>query len=283
MSDLMVHEFRDRAERGLDVPDVAEIQRRGRALRRQRAATAVGSLALVLAAAGGVTGLATGGGDQDSMPASPPEPSPSGTWDSEVRLSYDGGEEVLEPGTSQARYGNAMVRFTVPSQQWEWWDVGMGLRRSDADPNFYHAGVFFLPQATVRLAPCDASRSEALGTDSSRLTDNVAPLLGMAGSSVRQEPRVVTAFGTTAVHLQLETTAGCEQYGRDPSQLRGVLNGNISDPGWSGRNTLDLWHVVVPGETPRSLLVASWDLDRSAEGEAEVRALLDSLEIEPVD
>lgn len=283
MSDLLIHEFRDRAERGLDVPDVAEIQRRGRALRRRRAATAVGSLALVLAAAGGVTGLTAGGGDQDAMPASPPEPSRSGSWESGVHLSYDGGEEVLEPGTSQARYGGALVRFTVPSQQWEWWEIGVGLRKSDAELNGYHAAVFFLPDATARLAPCTASRSQTLGTDPDRLTANVAPLLDMAGSSVLREPRVVTAFGTTAVHLQLETTAGCKQYGGDPAQLRGVLNGNISDPGWSGRHTLDLWHVVVPGDAPHSLLVASWDLDPSAEGEAEVRSLLDSMEIEVVD
>ena len=56
MSDLMIHEFRERAERGLDVPDVAEIQRRGRALRRRRAAAVVGGLALVLLT-GGVAGL----------------------------------------------------------------------------------------------------------------------------------------------------------------------------------------------------------------------------------
>lgn len=217
------------------------------------------------------------------MPAGPADPAPRVTWESGVNTTWRGGEEVLQPGPSEARYGRAIVRFTVPDQGWEWWDIGVGMRMSDARPNEYHAAIFFLPDATVRLAPCAASRSQALGTDSDRLIDNVAPLVGMAKSSVLREPRVVTAFGTTAVHLQLETVVGCAQYGGDPAQLRGMLNGVASGPGWGGRNVLDLWHVVVPGEKPQSMLVASWNFDRSDEPNPEVTALLDSIEIEPVD
>lgn len=285
MSDLLIHEFRDRAERGLDVPDVAEIQRRGRSLRRRRAATAVGSLALVLAAAGGVSTLATDGGDNGSMPATPPDPSRSPAWDSGIRTTYDRGEEVLQPGESQVRYGPAMVRFTAPSKNWEWWDVGFGLRRTATSQDDYAAAVFFMPQPTVRLAPCDASRSTPLGTDPDRLVDNVSPLLEMAHSRVLQQPREVTAFGTRAVYLRLETTAGCEQYGGDPSQLRGLFNGGNVEPGFGGRHELELWHVVVPGETPQSLLVAAfpWDQGGGERHQPEIAAMIDSIEIEPVD
>ena len=36
MSDLKITQFRERAERGLDIPDLAVIARRGRALRRNK-------------------------------------------------------------------------------------------------------------------------------------------------------------------------------------------------------------------------------------------------------
>ena len=281
MSDLMIHEFRERAERGLDVPDVEEIQRRGRGLRRRRAALAVGGLALVLLA-GGVAGLTSDRTD-DTMPAGPADPTPRVTWESGVNTTWRTGEEVLEPGPSEVRYGGAMVRFTAPDQGWEWWDIGVGMRMSEARPNEYHAAVFFLPNPTARLAPCAASRSQALGTDPDRLIDNVAPLVGMAKSSVLREPRVVDAFGTTAVHLQLETVIGCAEYGGDPAQLRGTLNGVANDPGWGGHNVLDLWHVVVPGDDPQSILVASWNFDRGDEPHPEVTAFLESIEIEPAE
>ncbi len=279
MSDLKIHEFRERAERGLAIPDFAEIERQGRALRRRRVAGVVSGLALVLVAGGGIAAMTTERTD-GMPPVTPDAPTPAAPpWDDGVRTTIDRGEVMLAPGTSSVVYGGVEVGFRAPSEDWEWWDVGMGLRRAGDDANRYAETVFFLPRATARLQPCAAGRSQPLGTDTDRLVANVAPLLDLAHSTVTQEPRVVTAFGGTAVHLQLEATAGCSEYGTNPAQLRGVINGSQFDSGWPGRRLLDLWHVVVPGPEPQSLLVASWDLGGTSRNDAELQALLDSIEI----
>lgn len=280
MSDLKITEFRERAESGLDIPDLADIERKGRALRRRRFATAAGGLALVLVAGVGVARIATDVDDAAIDPATPPSPTPSSSWDKGVRTSVDRGEEVLLAGPSEVVYDGVRVRFDVPGENWEWWDAGLGLRRAANDPNQYAAAVFFLPDARARLQPCSADRVQALGANPDELIANVAPLLDLAHSTVLQAPRVITAFGGAAVHVRLQTNGGCPEGGDGTAQLRGVVNGSATDVGWPGQHVLDVWHVVVPGPEPASMLVASWDLDNTSGNHDQQRALLDSLRID---
>jgi hypothetical protein len=155
----------------------------------------------------------------------------------------------------------------------------MGLRRSAHAPQSYGGAVFFLRNALARLAPCPSDRVRTLGVDPDRPVANVAPLLDLAHATVLQRPRVVRAFGGTAVHLRLETDGECVPTTFIPVQLRGVANGFEHDPGWTGKHRLDLWHVVVPGKEPSSMLVASWDLGGSTQQRAQQRALLESVRI----
>ena len=78
----------------------------------------------------------------------------------------------------------------------------------------------------------------------------------------------------------------CPDGGDAPAQLRGVVtganflgNGSDADPGWEGQHVLDVWHVVVPGPEPGSMLVASWDLNGTRKHHHQKQALLDSLRI----
>lgn len=280
MSDLKINEFRERAERGLGIPDLAVIERQGRALRRRRVAAAAGGLAVVLVAGLGITGTATNGPDTAPAPVAPSSPTPTTTSRDEVRNTLSHGESVLLPGPATVTYDGVTVRFDVPGDDWEWWDVGMGLRRTGDDPDDYGAAVFFLRDASARLGPCSDDRAQALGADPDQPIANVAPLLDLAHATVLQEPRVVTAFGGTAVHLQLQTKGSCPEDGDLPAQLRGMLDGEAAEPGWGGSHRLDVWHVVVPGPEPAPMLVASWDLDGTSQHHAQRQALLDSLRIE---
>jgi hypothetical protein len=280
MSDLKLTEFRERAESGVDIPDLAVIERKGRALRRRRLATAAGGVALVLVAGFGVARIATDVGDAALDPATPPSPTPSTSWDEGVRTSVDRGEDVLLPGPSEVVYDGVAVRFDVPGENWEWWDAGLGLRRTADAPDEYAAAVFFLRDASARLKPCSADRVQALGANPDELIANVTPLIDLAHTTVLQGPRVITAFGGTAVHVRLQTNGACPEGGDRPPQLRGVVNGSATDIGWPGRHVLDVWHVVVPGPEPASMLVASWDLDGTTENHDQQRALLDSLRID---
>jgi hypothetical protein len=280
MSDLKIHEFRERAERGVDVPDFADIGRRGQALRHRRLASAAGALAIVLLAGAGVARVATDSTDAAPGPAKPPSPAPSSTWDTGVRTTARLGEDVLSRGPSEVSYGPATVRFDARSVNWEWWGAGVGLRRTAHSADQYAATIFFLQDPRVRLRPCTRPRVKALGSDPDRLVANVAPLLDVAHTTVLQGPRVVEAFGGTAVHLRLQTDDACSESGEGPSQLGGVDNGSAVNPAWPGRHVLDLWHVVATGASPASMLVASWDLNGTSKHHAQQAALLDSMRID---
>jgi hypothetical protein len=280
MSDLKIHEFRERAERGLDVPDFADIGRRGQALRHRRLAASVGALAVVLVAGAGIARIATDDTDAAPGPAKPPSPTPSSTWDEGVRTAAKLGEDVLRRGPAEVSYGPGTVRFDAPGPNWEWWDDGMGLRRTTEDASHYGAAIFFLQDPRVRLQQCTRPRVKALGSDPDRLVANVAPLLDVAHTTVLQGPRVVDAFGGTAVHLRLQTDGACPESGDRPLQLGGVNNGSVVNPAWPGRRVLDVWHVVARGASPASILVASWDLNGTSKHHAQQAALLDSVRID---
>lgn len=285
MSDQRILEFRERAERGLELPDLATLDRRGHALRRHRVAAGVGALALAVLAGAGVAAGTGGHDDASDAPAGAPSPSATSPTpgsligEEGLRLRSSMGEDVLLPGPSSIRYDRLRIAFDVPGEGWEWWGVGMGLRRAPGVADEYAASVFFLLGADARLKPCDAHRTEPLGTDPERLVDNVAPLLRLARSTVLEQPRVVQAFGTSAVHLRLETQGTCAEEAGFPSQLRGWFDQTSTTPGWDGTHILDLWHVLLPTPRPRSVLVASWDLGGTPAQHRDRQNLLTSMEI----
>ena len=282
MSDLKISEFRERAEGGIALPDLAALERRGRARRQRRMVAAVGGLALTLAAGFGVVRVLSAEEAVTPTPVTPPTPTPTLTIDDNgIRTTPSLGEDVLVAGRQSVTYGGVTVEFHVPGENWEWFGPpGLALRESADAPDEYEAAVFFLPEPSARLEPCRADRVRTLGTDSANPLANVAPLLDLAGTTVLQQPRVVSAFGQQVVHLRLRADGGCTDSGPEPSQLQGMFPGEPVGPGWSGTRVLDLWHVVNPGEQPTSMLVASWDLGDDRGRAPGYQALIDSLRIQ---
>jgi hypothetical protein len=288
MSDIKLAEFRERAERGLGLPDLEDLERRGRSLRRRRAAAGAGGLALALAAIAGIAHVATGGPDTAPAPGpatQPPSPA-SGLslvpGDPEDLLALGPAWVNLDADEAGAGESPVKVVFDVADAGWEWSTYGMGLRRSAEARDDYAASVFFLPHPTARLGSCGAERVEALGNDPGNLLANVAPLLDLARSSVLEQPQVVTAFGHTAVHLRLRTDSPCPGGGADlTDQLAGQSSGGTVKPGWEVPQTLDVWHIVLPGEASASILVASWEHVGATDAQlVDRQEMLDSVELE---
>jgi hypothetical protein len=196
-----------------------------------------------------------------------------------VRTTIEDGESVLVRGPHHISYEGIRVSFDAPGPRWEWWDPGMGLRRSAAEPDDYGAVIFFLVRPSARIAPCSAAKQKALGDDPDALLTNVSPLLDLAHARVVQQPRVVTAFGGEAVHLRLMTDGLCPSQAGLPVQVRGDTPEEPIDPGWGGQRALDLWHVVLPGTPAGSMLVASWDLNGTDAHLAQRDSLVDSLRV----
>lgn len=71
MSELKMREFRDRAELGVALPDLADLEQRGLALRRRRIASGVGALALAVVAGLGIAGSVSERPDASPTPANP--------------------------------------------------------------------------------------------------------------------------------------------------------------------------------------------------------------------
>jgi hypothetical protein len=48
---------------------------------------------------------------------------------------------ALLPGLSTATYDGVAVHFDVPGEDWEWWQSGMGLRRTSDNPDDHGAAL----------------------------------------------------------------------------------------------------------------------------------------------
>ena len=71
MNELQLREFRTRAEELVDLPDLAELEGRGRRLHRRRVTLGAGLAAAVLAVTGGL--VVTQRDDGDPAPIEPPD------------------------------------------------------------------------------------------------------------------------------------------------------------------------------------------------------------------
>lgn len=276
MSELKIREFRARATLGVHLPDLAVLERRGRALRRRRAVAALGGAAVVLAAGAGLVTLSANA----PAPTVPEGPAAllSGAPSPGVLTTQVAGDPMVLPGHAELALGDFTYSFEVTGRRWELWDVGVVLR-TGAEPDRHSAALVFVPDPSVRLDPCRTGRWTTLGSDPDDRVGNVAPLLHLAHSRVQERPRVVSAFGETAVHLRVQAAGPCAYYGEAPAQLRGRRGVSFFDRSFEGWHTLDLWHLLVEPDKP-GLLVAVWDLDRDGTHPGPVRSLLESLRVE---
>ena len=292
MHEELIREFVERAEAGVRLPALKELQDRGRRRHRNRLAS-VAVAAVFVAAATGVGILAsTGGGEGRTDPA--PAETPAVHLDVLVpNKQVAAGREYTNPvfGQDYAHTvpdGKQIVgRFTVVGQDWYWFKDSIGKLAPGAQPDAEAAQ----PYAEVRISladrvPVDQCRAgttqwqDAAGTplEFSRQVAAI-PLV-----RVLDEPATAELSGYPAAHMRLEVTRLCPRYGDAflwsvfPMSSSGVPG--VAAVYWPGQ-VVDQWVVDVDG----SLVVVSTnhspELPDSLVEEAQATA--DSVELLLVD
>ena len=121
MSEQLLKDFAEAAERRVAVPELADLTSRGRDLHRARIAGAVGALALVLVAVGGVVS-AVSRDDRIERPAEDPRPGVARELDARpVEVDPDllpGQRYEVRPWSVDGR--PVRVEFKVPGTGWVW-------------------------------------------------------------------------------------------------------------------------------------------------------------------
>jgi hypothetical protein len=291
MHEELIREFVERAEAGVRLPPLKELQDRGRRRHRNRLAS-IAAVAVFAAAATGVGILAsTGGGEDRSEP--PPAETPAVDLDVLVpNKQVAAGREYTNPvfGQDYAHTvpdGRQIVaRFTVVGQDWYGFKDSIGKLAPGAEPDAEAAQ----PYAEVRISLADrvpvdqcagtARWADAAGTplEFSRQVAAI-PLV-----RVLDEPATTELSGYPAAHMRLEVTRLCARHGDAflwsvfPMSSSGVPG--VAAVYWPGQ-IVDQWVVDVDG----SLVVVSTnhspELPDSLVEEAQATA--DSVELLVVD
>lgn len=245
MSDLKLRGFAVRAEERMPLPDFAELEDRGRSLRRRRLAAATGvAVACVLAVAGVV--VLRDDSPRAVEPVRPPDEAPVGAlkYPGAVMETLDSGTYELIP-SSESYFPRATI--TLP----DGWNAWQGPNRFDVqdagDTNeealgeiTWYVGILVLRVDGVSSGLCrDPGSSDEQGSTPESLTRAVRAIPGFRVTETTEPPE---KFGYPATHLRLvpdSLPARCEA-----NLFRTDVNGVV---GGSTDNALDIWVVDVEG------------------------------------
>jgi hypothetical protein len=245
MSDLKLRGFAVRAEERMPLPDFAELEDRGRSLRRRRLASATGvAVACVLAVAGVV--VLRDDSPSAVEPARPPD-------DARVQaMEYPGPVmEDLDPG----RYALVLsadpdfprARISLPSG-WNAWEgpnrfdgqASPGSNEDGLGESEWYVGILVVKVTAVKTRPCgdDSSSVAAVGSTTESL---VRAIRRIRGFQLTESTEPVAKFGHPATHFRLVTAAPegtCDDY-LFITSANGVVGGTDG--------TEDIWVVDVDG------------------------------------
>lgn len=260
MSDLILREFAERAQGLVRVPDLAQIERRGRDQRRSRVA-GVGSLAAALLAVGGWLGA--GALDQDRTdPAEDPR--------SEPPLYLEGDGATLEPGTYRlwvSADGTRQAAVVTTPPGWRRWLTPIRTAGN--------SGAAMVLVSRIHAVVEDACESVYTGKTDIPPNDSqalVTALAAMPRFRVVQPPAPDDRFGHPATHLRVasdRTTCRAGTFQLWTTDL-GFL------PAEESSLRLDLW-VVDLGEHV-VLVAGGWIPGTPGWAVAEMREVIDSVE-----
>jgi hypothetical protein len=236
MSELQLREFRAHAEELVDLPDLAELESRGRRLHRRRVALGAGLAAAVLAVTGGLV-AADQRDDGDSTPVEPPDKRDV-SYPGAVMETLDAGTYVLQPSLENDA---PRVRLTLP----EGWNAWEGPNRFDGnlDTSTWYAGVLVVEVEAVASEACGPPvRGDCVGETPEELVD---ALRRAPGFKVTVDEAPTEMFGYPATHLQLRSTPETRGCLRKNNLLYTERSGNVA----GGPETLaDTWVVDLDGE-----------------------------------
>jgi hypothetical protein len=263
-------EFGARAETLVRLPDFAELDDRGRALRQRRLGAATALVACVLA----VVGVTVLGRDPEGTVEPAPSPSGSRTYPGSTMQTLDPGTYVLEPPS--LRPGLPGARFTVPSG----WNSWVGPNRFDGHAEgrdneealehaTWYVGVLVVHAEGVASGPCNTAQDFDVSTTRAL----VGAVSRIQGYRITREAEPVTKFGYPATHFRLRSTAALKGSCADGPGLfnargHGLL-GSSTDP-------IDVWVVDVKG-TP-VLVHQTWSANAPTAVRQELTEVVDSIE-----
>ena len=296
MSEQRLKDFAERAETRVRLPHFAQLENRGRDLRRTRLAVSGVVAALVLVTSGIVATIA------DDLRTAPPAEDPAPTEIQELDSRPFDYHQELTPGVKYSFRPFSLdtpspvsARLTAPERGWVWWGDGL------TKPRHGYAGLFPTPRkpyATVGVVLADRVATTQCRTyhtstmpRSKPEWDELSPtpltaarqLARVPGTTVRKSPGPDARFGLPGAHVQLSVPRLCPEtqdhvlwslepamYGGDP----GV--GLVRYPG----QVVDVWVVDVKG----TLVLVYQELSPGlpAAFAEEGRALVNSIRLEPV-
>lgn len=259
-----------RAETLVRLPDFAELDRRGRALRQRRLGAATALVACVLA----VVGVTVLGQDPEGTVEPAPSPSGSRTYPRSTMQTLDPGTYVLEPPSLRADLPGA--RFTVPAG----WNSWVGPNRFDGHAQgrdneealehaTWYVGVLVLHAESVASGSCGTAQDFDVST--ARTLERAVSRI--RGYRITWEAEPMTKFGYPATHFRLRATAASKRSCADGPGLfnargHGLL-GASTDP-------IDVWVVDVSG-TP-VLVHQTWSANAPTAVRQELTEVVDSIE-----
>jgi hypothetical protein len=249
MNELQLREFRTRAEELVDLPDLAELESRGRRLRQRRVALGAGLAAAVLAVTGGLV-AANQRDDGDSTPVEPPDdraPAEVVEYPGPVMEILDSGTYVMQPSVESDA---PLVRLTIPAG----WNAWHGPNRFDGDleTTGWYTGLLVLDVDAVASRPCLAPQSDDVVGDSR--AELVDALRGLPGARVRVERAPDAMFGHPATYLQLQFPVPGPRCQAEVNVLTTARHGIVAGTDESLR---DVWVVDVDGNA--ILIAAGYD------------------------
>ena len=245
MSDLKLQGFAVRAEERMPLPDFAELDRRGHALRRRRVAAVAGVVATCVIAAVGVVVLRDDS-PETVQPVQPPDDTPVQAMDypGPVMKDLDPGKYALIP-SSDPDFPRA--RITLPSG-WNAWEgpnrfsgqEASGSNEEGLGHSDWYVGILVVKAIAVTTRPCQdvSPNMTVVGSSTESL---LRAIRRIRGYQITESTEPLATFGHPATHFRLlPTGAG----GRCDDNLfttsaNGVVGGTDE--------TEDVWVVDVDG------------------------------------
>ena len=267
MSDLELREFRAHAEELVDLPDLAELESRGRRLHRRRIALGAGLAAAVLAVAGGL--VITQRDDADQAPIEPPDDrAPANVeYPGAVMETLGAGTYLLQPSWEDTA---PRARLTLPAG-WNAWE-GPNRFDVDLDTTTWYAGLLVVEVYAVASRPCsDPQSDDAVGDSRAEV---VAALQRIPGARVSVDEVPDEMFGYPATHLRMTFPGPARKCQDDFNVLATTRNGIVAGADDSLR---DVWVIDVDGNA--IVVAAGHDTKTPPEIRQELEEIVDSIEI----
>jgi hypothetical protein len=244
MNEQQLREFGAHAEDLVEIPDLADLERKGARLQVRRRVSVATALAVVLTVAG-VTFAQTHRPRTDDHPVHPTPSENARPYRGGTMKTLDEGTYALHPSFAES---SLTAEFSVPRG----WNSWVGPNRFDGHAPgrsndealghlTWYVGALVLEVDSVNTDGCGAPVSGLLESPA-----QVVTALGRAFSmEVTRRPEQVRAFGYPATRLRMRVTKAAESCRKDTAVFHSSVDGYIQYA-YTG-TLLDVWVLDVQG------------------------------------